>query len=580
MSAPGGTTTGMSQVHYEVFARKSPGAPWALNGASEDRAHAEEIAAELLSTGRAAGVKIVRETFDADTGQFRSSVISSQGQTEDVRRKPDRERDTIVEPACRTPDDLRHPRGRELIGRVLDDWLKRFKVTPFELLHRADLVEKLEASGFELQHAIQKIALPESQASGRPVHEVIRYYQDLIDRSCERVLKDERKKLFPDLTREPLADAAERLLPEPDRTYRLSGGVAKALAGVDGWSAKTDRLLDLADQAPRRDEARKFALHVIEQPLCEIAGTRAGLGELVGSGLDLGAQLAALTRLAAPREVEMLIKLEPNAARIMPALDGAASRLGTWLETGSFPVATSAVARRVLRELGGPKRLRPEDPAGEIDVLRALAMAMTAASNPAMTLDEVQSVFVERSRRLVTPEFVGAYLGEGRSVWDEARALVRLCENVAGGANKRAAARWLAQHLNAPKVEDALRTAPEKPRAKLAMLAALQRSVKNAGLPELDVRPAIERLGQLGGAVEAEGKVTASIGRANAPLANRLVYLLQIAAGEQAPTGPATAKAKAEVMRLLKDPSTRAELAAAPELAAKLAPMLETALAA
>jgi hypothetical protein len=570
----------MSQVHYEVFARKTPGAPWALSGATEDRAQAEEIAAELLSAGRAAGVKVVRETFDPETGQFRSSVLSSQGMTEDVRRRTERERDPSVEPACRTPDDLRHPRGRELIGRVLDEWLKRFKVTPFELLHRADLVEKLEASGFELQHAIQKIALPEAQAAGRPVHEVIRYYQDLIDRACERVLKDERRTLFPDLSCEALAEAAERLMPAPDRTYRLSGAVAKALAGVDGWSAKTDKLLDLADQAPRRDEARKFALHVIEQPLCEIAGTRAGLGELVGAGLDLGGQLAALTRLAAPREVEMLIKIEPEAARIMPALDGAASRLGRWLETGVFPTTTSAVARRVMRELGGPKRLRPEDPSGEIDVLRALAMAMTAASNPAMTLDEVQSVFVERSRRLVTPEFVTAYLGEGGSVWDDARALVRLCENVAGGANKRAAARWLAQHLNAPKVEDALRGAPDSPRAKLATLAALQKAVRHAGLPELDVRPAIDRLGQLGGLVEAEGKVMAAIARADAPLAKRLVYLLQIAAGEQAPMGPATVRAKAELLRLLKEPTARAELAAAPELAARLAPMLESTLAA
>lgn len=568
----------MSQVHYEVFVRKTPVAGWTLNGAVEDRASAEQLAAELMAAGKAVGVKIVRETFDPQTGQFHSSTLATVGHSDD--RKPDKERAASVEPACRTPDDLRLPRGRELIGRVLDDWLKRARATPFELLHRADLVEKLEASGTELQHAIQKIALPEAQAAGRPIHEVIRYYQDLIDRCCERVVVDERKKVFPDLKREGLAAAAERLLSEPDRAYRLSGAVAKALADADNWSAKTDRLLDLADQAPRKEDSRRFALHVLEQPLSEIVGARAALDELLGPGLDLGGSLAALTRLAAPREVDMLIRLEPAAARLIPDLSGPTVRLGRALAAGDFPAVCSAVSRRVLRELGGPRRLRPEDPDGEIDLLRGLAMAMTAAAGAHMTLDEVQAVFVERSRRLVSSDFVAGYLGEGREVWDQARALVRLCENVAGAANKRAAARWLAQHLDARGFEDALRRAPESPREKLERLARLQRAVRDAGLPELDVRPAMDRLGALGGLIEAETKLSVLVARAEGGAVPRLAYLLRMASGEAAPLGPAAQRAKAEAMRLLKDPTARAELAASPDAARKIGTMLEGAMAA
>ena len=33
-------------------------------------------------------------------------------------------------------------------------------IPAYELLHRPDLAEKLEASGVELQHAIQKVAVP------------------------------------------------------------------------------------------------------------------------------------------------------------------------------------------------------------------------------------------------------------------------------------------------------------------------------------------------------------------------------------------------------------------------------------
>ena len=50
--------------------------------------------------------------------------------------------------------------------------------------------------------------------------------------------------------------------------------------------------------------------------------------------------------------------------------------------------------------------------------------------------------------------------------------------------------------------------------------------------------------------------------------------MLRLAAGEAAPFGGATEKAKAEVMRFLKGPSAGEALAASPELAAKIKPLL------
>ena len=62
-------------------------------------------------------------------------------------------------PACAGPAELYSPHARALIGRVLEDWLRREGVTAFELLHRPDVAERLEAAGVELQHAIQKVAV-------------------------------------------------------------------------------------------------------------------------------------------------------------------------------------------------------------------------------------------------------------------------------------------------------------------------------------------------------------------------------------------------------------------------------------
>ena len=158
----------MSQVHYEVFVRRTPQAPWRLEMASEDRADALASAEDLIKEQRVAAVRVTKETLDPDSMEFQSVTLMTRG-VPDAEHKA-RVREPLADPVCTGPLDLYNAPAREKIQRLLDDWLRRNRATPFELLHRPDLVEKLEASGVELQHAIQKVAVPESQATGQPVH--------------------------------------------------------------------------------------------------------------------------------------------------------------------------------------------------------------------------------------------------------------------------------------------------------------------------------------------------------------------------------------------------------------------------
>jgi hypothetical protein len=54
------------------------------------------------------------------------------------------------------------------------------------------------------------------------------------------------------------------------------------------------------------------------------------------------------------------------------------------------------------------------------------------------------------------------------------------------------------------------------------------------------------------------------IGRSDAALSPRLTLLLRLATGEVGPLGPVAERAKAEVIRLLRLPDVRTELAAQP----------------
>jgi hypothetical protein len=558
------------QIHFEVFARRNQNGSLALELATEDRARAMAYAEELLASGSCA-VRVSKEVLDEDTGEYSSVTILNKGTA-----APPKSKGPVEDPGppCVAPTDLYSVHARQRIVRLLEGWLSRNKATPFELLHRPDLAERLEASGTDLQHAVQKIAIPEAQAKGVSVHEVIRSFNGLIERAIERLIKDGRKGALANFKTEPFAVACARLLDEPEAAYRLGGGVASYLADAKSWADKIDRLLDLADGAPADPRPRALAFEVLEQPLGEILGSKAGVAELLGPDLDLGGSLAALTRLAAGPAIDMLEKVDPTLSRVMPPLEGAAKRLSRWMEGSYFQSVRMAIGKRVIAEIKSSRRLRPSDPNAEIDVLRSLAMALTAAAGKMLSADDIRDAFIERSSMLISAEFVTAAVAGTSTAQEEVRALLRLAENVTGLSNKNQAAQWLIGAVTALRFEREMRHPAEPPMNRLGALADLQRAIGRVELPDADRATLGRRLGDLGGLIEADAGVVMSLTRSTMPPVQRLTYLLKMALGETAPQGPAAARAKEAALKLGKSPEIRADLAKSPDVIEKLRPLL------
>jgi len=548
-------------VHFEIFVRRYPDSTWALKMATGVRTTALDAAKEMVDKGEVAAARVMRETLDPDTGEFHSLTILMLGVPERPRKVKVPE---ATERLCVAPQDLYTCHARERIGRLFEVWLQRRDATPFELLHRPDLVEQLEASGVEIQHAIQKIAVPEAHARGTSVAEMTRSFKGLGERAIERLMRDARKGL-PTVTPETFAKTAAQLAKDPEGAYRLGCAVAASLAPAQSWSEKVGLLLDLADAAPEAGSARTLALSVIAQPLEEIVGCQKGLDNVVGGGLDLGARLAAMSRLAAADVVDQLVKIEPRVAKVMPELSVRAKRLAAWLTCEDFMGVRAAIGQRILSDLGGQRRLRPTDPVSEIELIRGLAMALTAAAGKLLPLDNVQAAFSARSKMLVTRDFVDVYIGEDRTAYEEATALIWLTENIIGGGNKREAGRWLSSLVFGLRFETEIREVENQPAQRLAELAKLQRAVARCGLVEETYRPIQEKLGELGGLIEADARLVASTLKAQAPALNRLTVLLKLACGETGPLGPVADRARAEALKLARNDETRAELSGAPD---------------
>jgi hypothetical protein len=568
-------------VHYEVFSRRNVKASWGLEMATESREQALANAEELLASGRAA-VRVSKETFDPETGEFRSHRLMEKGVVA-PEKKPHVIRETDA--VCASPSDLYTAPAREKIARLLEDWLRRMDATPFELLHSPHLAEKLDASGNDLLHVAQKLSVPESQDTGVPLHELIRRWQALFERACQRVIQDGRKNLFPDLTSDSLTAIVDRLSGQPDRAYLLGGALARRLKEAKGPAAKLSALLELAQilaQILAQGEAeaanrRAWAMQTLEMPIVEIFSGRGGLADLTGAELDLGRSLALLTQLAAGREVELIAQRDARVARLMPPLEGPLAGYNRLIQNGWLPHLAYTISRRCIAELKGPRRLCPGDALAEIETLRALALCMTAAGKDDGQRDDIKDAFVERSKKLTTADFVTALMEDAADAGDEVERLVWLCENMAGAANKRQAARWLLTFVGQMKFERFMRDAQQPPLHRLQTLAKLGQRVRAAQLVDKDGDDICQRLGQIGALIAQDGRLIAHVLRSSASPVQKLVMLMGFASGQSAPLGPLSDEARHEAIKLLREPALRQALTGQPQIMASLRPMMQAA---
>lgn len=542
--------------------------------ASEERGLALENAEELLNGGHVAAVKVTKEVLNAATGEYSSVAVMTKGVAEQKKKlKLAPETDTV----CTTPQDLYTLPAREKIARLLEDWLKRNKATPFELLHRPDLVEKLEASGTELQHVVQKLAIPESQESGHDLHELMRRWRALIDRACTRVIEDGRKKLFPDIEPATFLSVINRVSGHGERAYLLGGAIARLLGRATGPADKLAMLLNLGRILKDNLTGSEWALQVLEIPVSELFGARTSLNDLLGYEADLGDTLAVMTRMAAGKEVDLVARADPRVAKTIPPLTGTLAGFHDLMADDCFPALSQNISKRLMAELKGPRRLKPGNPEAEIEVLRALALCLTAAGKEQEHRDDVKEAFIERSRMLVSTDFVESLTRLAKTTAEESERLIWLCENVVGGANKRQAARWLISGLGALKFERDFRDAATSAAQRLQTLAHMQRRIKGAGLPEKETEEACIKLGQTGALIAQDVHLIPHLLKAPGAPVQKLTLLLGFAAGMAAPLGPVSEQAKAEAMKLLRSPDMRQTLSQNPQALAALKPFMQAA---
>ncbi|HKQ45862.1 MAG TPA: hypothetical protein VJS47_10760 [Rhizomicrobium sp.] len=540
------------EIHYEIFRRVGAKGGWTLHEVATSRDAAIAMAQELMAAEQATGVKVVKETYNDESGDFLTLKIFEEGHNQ-MRVAPAQEDAPHTLP-CFKPDDLYSYHARQTMSRLLTDFLSRNKVTITELIHRADLLEKLEATGTLYQHAIQKVAVAQAASTTTGVQQIVKSLNELTTQAFHRVYRDQRKGLFPNPESHQFAELAEMLVGQGDAAYIFNGALARHLKEAKGWDEKALMLIKIMESAPLEEEPRKLVLSSVDAILSEMLNGSAALHELMGPAENLG---QALNKL-----VTLFLGKQPEGERG----EGLAA-LTDHFAADTLPEARTAVANRIISEFKSNKRLCPEFMVEELKTLRGMANRIVMGVGKYLSHEDLIAAFTLRSKRLVGQEALGEYIAEAGPD-ERIERILFIEDNIIGAENKRQLASYIMPVLNSAAFENFFHNPKAPLLQRLQRLAQLQSRVRRSGFIDVTREEIAGRLDILAVQIEARGRLFESIETRTTSPVEKAQTLLRLATGGLLTEGVLMNRARSLILGHLSEPGFLTGYMAAQSLAA------------
>jgi hypothetical protein len=526
------------QVHFEVFRRAGARGTWTLHEVVSERERALGLAQEMMASEKATGVKVVKETYDEDTGDYLSLKIFEDGHNK-MKTAPAQE-DAPPSLPCFKPDDLYSYHARQTMMRLLGDFLSRNRITITELIHRADMLDRLEATGTVYQHAMQKIAVAQAASGTVPVQQIVKNLNELIDQATQRVYRDQRKGLFPNPRADQFAELAAQLAGKGDAAYLFNGALARHLKDAEGWNEKILALLEILAQAPQAGEARALVLSSIDAILAEALSASTALHELIGRAENLAEAMSRLVEL-------FLGKGDADAGH--RGLSALAARFAA----DELPEARTAIARRIVAEFKSAKRLRPDSLVEELTSLRRLANRVVYGVGKFLSHEDLIAAFTLRSKRLVTQETLSSHINECAPD-EKLERLLFVEENIIGIENKRQLAGFVTPVLNSAAFENFFQNPKVPVLQRLQRLAHLQGRLRRASFVDVQQQEMAAKMDKLACDVAGRAKLFENLQARNHSPVEKAATLLKLAVGGFFTEGALAGRAREIILSCLSTP--------------------------
>ncbi len=527
-------------IHYEIFSRVGAKGGWKMLDVRTDRESALQYAQSLMAEEKATGVKVVKETYNEDTGDFLTLKIFEDGHNQ-VKTAPAQE-DVPHALPCFKPDDLYSYHARATMTRLIGEYLSRNRITITELIHRADMLEKLEATGTLLQHAIQKVAVAQAASTTTPVQQIVKSLNELTTKAFHRVYRDERGKVFAVVAAGGFGPLAIKLADQSDGLYLLNGAIARFLRDAKGWDEKVFRLLAMTKEAPADGPGRQLLLSAIDSLIAEVLAGSAALHDLIGGNETLGAALMSL--------VQLFLGKEPANGEGRVGLLALTQRFAA----DDLPEARTAIANRIMAEFKSAKRLCPASLDDELKMLRTIANRVVLGIGKYLSHEDLIGAFTLRSKRLVTHETLGEYLGGAAAPDEKLERLLFVEENIIGVENKRQLATFVIPILTAASFETHFATGKAPVLARLQRLAQLQARVRRSGFQENQRGEMSDLLDKLASELEARARIFDAVEAKSGGPVEKATTILKLCTGGVLTEGRLSMRAREIVVSYLGRP--------------------------
>jgi hypothetical protein len=426
------------------------------------------------------------------------------------------------------------------------------KVIPMELLHRADLVESLEASGTDLQHAVQKVAIARAQTDDASVAKLVKQLNELIQNSLSRIYGDVRKKRLPTYPQDKnFATVVNDLFEKNTSSYLLRAVIVDHLKAEQSYDAKLNAVLALSDNLPEAADPHEYARAEIDSFLGEIIRFEAGFDALLGKCKDLGETLERLTCIYDGDRGASSLNLAPSAAK----------RMAEKIDAGELSECRTVIAQKLLKELERPRRLRPSSIRQEVRMLRELAQKLVMGAGNILPIDALNAAFQARSSRLLTTENIDELLKHSRDPGEELDRLIKLEENLVGEENKKKLAGFVRGQMGSHDCQSHYLQGGGQPLERLAALTALQANVIKGGYPKKEKAELAAAFDSLGMKIIDESKILNAVEAGARPALDKATAFLKLATAGALPVGECASDAQARALRHLQSQMGLAEAA-------------------
>ena len=460
-----------------------------------------------------------------------------------IKRYEAEHAESACDPPCTKAEDIYSRPAKTAIGRLLSEFLTQNKLTPTELLHRADMLKKLEATGTLLQYAVQQTAIARAAAERIPVQEIIKTLNDIVSDVYDRAFQDKRDNVFPDVKPEKFAALATKLAARDNGLYVLNGAVAKHLRDANSWDEKAVRLIRLMDTTQPENPGGELLAGAGDTIIAEMLHIAAAVQDVIGPRENFGEAVVAL--------INLFLGIEQAGQY---GKDQGLGLLARYFAAGKLRLSQRSVAERIIAEILSLKRLRTDSYDNELKMLRRIIALVTPGIGEMLPRDDLMAALELRSKRFVALDCLNECLSNTVLPDEKLDWLFFADECIVGEQNKQALADAAIRIVMGTELKDQFCSPRIAMSKRLRRLAYLNGRAHQCGFHESAKRNIADILDAIALAVAVHAKLFEIIDAKPVTPVEKMLTILQLFAAGTFTEGRLSAKARDAVVGYLSQP--------------------------